>query len=48
MSTQDVSSAEKKKEVANEVSCLKDMLTLMLQGRGSAEAARVMLKMEKQ
>ncbi|MDE7997933.1 DUF2594 family protein YecF, partial [Escherichia coli] len=33
---------------ANEVSCLKAMLTLMLQAMGQADAGRVMLKMEKQ
>ena len=33
---------------SNEVSCLKAMLTLMLQAMGQADAGRVMLKMEKQ
>ena len=44
MSTPDFSTAENNQELANEVSCLKAMLTLMLQ----ADAGRVMLKMEKQ
>ena len=41
MSTPDFSTAD-------EVSCLKAMLTLMLQAMGQADAGRVMLKMEKQ
>ncbi|EGK2912763.1 DUF2594 family protein YecF, partial [Escherichia coli] len=40
--------AENNQELANEVSCLKAMLTLMLQAMGQADAGRVMLKMEKQ
>ncbi|HCX4024410.1 TPA: DUF2594 family protein [Escherichia coli] len=48
MSTPDFSTAENNQEVANEVSCLKAMLTLMLQAMGQADAGRVMLKMEKQ
>ena len=48
MSTPDFSTAENHKELANEVSCLKAMLTLMLQAMGQADAGRVMLKMEKQ
>ena len=47
MSTPDFS-AENNQELANEVSCLKAMLTLMLQAMGQADAGRVMLKMEKQ
>lgn len=47
MSTPDFSTAENQ-ELANEVSCLKAMLTLMLQAMGQADAGRVMLKMEKQ
>ncbi len=42
------SAAENNQELANEVSCLKAMLTLMLQAMGQADAGRVMLKMEKQ
>ncbi|HAH3102472.1 TPA: DUF2594 domain-containing protein [Escherichia coli] len=42
------STAENNQELANEVSCLKAMLTLMLQAMGQADAGRVMLKMEKQ
>ncbi|MEL8649873.1 DUF2594 family protein [Escherichia coli] len=48
MSTPDFSTAENNQELANEVSCLKAMLTLMLQAMGKADAGRVMLKMEKQ
>lgn len=48
MSTPDCSTAENNQELANEVSCLKAMLTLMLQAMGQADAGRVMLKMEKQ
>lgn len=48
MSTPEFSTAENNQELANEVSCLKAMLTLMLQAMGQADAGRVMLKMEKQ
>ncbi|HBE3653236.1 TPA: DUF2594 family protein [Escherichia coli] len=48
MSTPDFSTAENNQELANEVYCLKAMLTLMLQAMGQADAGRVMLKMEKQ
>ncbi|EMN6869197.1 DUF2594 family protein [Escherichia coli] len=48
MSTPDFSTAENNQELVNEVSCLKAMLTLMLQAMGQADAGRVMLKMEKQ
>ena len=48
MSTPDFSTAENNQELANEVSCLKAMLTLMLQAMGQADAGGVMLKMEKQ
>lgn len=48
MSTPDFSTAENNQELANEVSCLKAMLTLVLQAMGQADAGRVMLKMEKQ
>ncbi|HBU4758694.1 TPA: DUF2594 family protein [Escherichia coli] len=48
MSKPDFSTAENNQELANEVSCLKAMLTLMLQAMGQADAGRVMLKMEKQ
>ena len=48
MSTPDFSTAENNQELANEVSCLKAMLTLMLQAMGQADAGRVMLKKEKQ
>ena len=48
MSTPDFSTAENNQELANEVTCLKAMLTLMLQAMGQADAGRVILKMGKQ
>ena len=48
MSTPGFSTAENNQELANEVTCLKAMLTLMLQAMGQADAGRVILKMEKQ
>ncbi|MCL6745165.1 MULTISPECIES: DUF2594 family protein [Kosakonia] len=48
MSTPDFSTADDAKELALEVSCLKSMITLMLQAMGQADAGRVILKMEKQ
>jgi Protein of unknown function (DUF2594). len=48
MSTPDFSTAENNQHLAQEVSCLKAMLTLMLQAMGQADAGRVILKMEKQ
>ena len=48
MSTPDFSTAENNQELANEVACLKALLTLMLQAMGQADAGRVILKMEKQ
>ena len=48
MSTPDFSTAENNQELANEVTCLKAMLTLMLQAMGQADAGRVILKMKKQ
>ncbi|AHJ73451.1 MULTISPECIES: DUF2594 family protein [Kosakonia] len=48
MSTPDFSTADNAKELALEVSCLKSMITLMLQAMGQADAGRVILKMEKQ
>ena len=47
MSTPDFSTAENKQELAQEVSCLKAMITLMLQA-GQADAGRVIIKMEMQ
>ncbi|SFR00848.1 MULTISPECIES: DUF2594 family protein [unclassified Enterobacter] len=48
MSTPDFSTAENNQELAQEVSCLKAMVTLMLQAMGQADAGRVILKMERQ
>ncbi len=48
MSTPDFATAENNQELAQEVSCLKSLLTLMLQAMGHADAGRVILKMERQ
>ncbi len=48
MSTPDFSTADNNQELAQEVSCLKMTITLMLQAMGQADAGRVILKMEKQ
>ena len=48
MSTPDFSTAENNQELAQEVTCLKTLLTLMLQAMGQAAAGRVIIKMEKQ
>jgi hypothetical protein len=48
MSTPDFSTAENNQELAQEVSCLKALMTLMLQAMGQADAGRVIIKMEKQ
>ena len=48
MSTPEFATAENNQELAQEVNCLKALLTLMLQAMGQADAGRVMLKMEKQ
>lgn len=41
MSTPDFSTAENNQELANEVTCLKAMLTLMLQAMGQADRKSV-------
>jgi hypothetical protein len=48
MSTPDFSTADNTSELAQEITCLKTLLTLMLQAMGQADAGRVILKMEKQ
>ena len=48
MSSPDFATAENNQELAQEVNCLKALLTLMLQAMGQADAGRVILKMEKQ
>ena len=48
MSTPDFSTAENNQQLAQEVSCLKALLTLMLQAMGQADAGRVIIKMENQ
>ena len=48
MSTPEFATAENSQELAQEVNCLKALLTLMLQAMGQADAGRVIIKMEKQ
>lgn len=48
MSTPDFFTAENNQQLAQEVSCLKAMVTLMLQALGQADAGRIILKMERQ
>lgn len=48
LSTPDFSTADNAQELALEVSCLKSLITVMLQAMGQADAGRVILKMEKQ
>ncbi|MDI6475159.1 DUF2594 family protein [Cronobacter dublinensis] len=48
MSAPDFSTSEQIQELAVEVSCLKSLLTLMLQAMGQADAGRVIIKMERQ
>ncbi|EOZ7477758.1 DUF2594 family protein [Enterobacter hormaechei] len=48
MSTPEFAPAENNQELAQEVNCLKSLLTLMLQAMGQADAGRVIIKMEKQ
>ena len=47
MSTPEFATAENNQELAQEVNCLKALLTLMLQAMGQADAGRVIIKMEK-
>jgi hypothetical protein len=46
MSTPEFATAENNQELAQEVNCLKSLLTLMLQAMGQADAGRVIIKME--
>lgn len=48
MSTPDFSTTDNIQELALEVSCMKNLLTLMLQAMGQADAGRVIIKMERQ
>lgn len=48
MSTPDFSTTDNIQELALEVSCMKNLLALMLQAMGQADAGRVIIKMEKQ
>ena len=47
MSTPEFATAENNQELAQEVNCLKALLTLMLQAMGQADAGRVIIKMGK-
>jgi len=44
MSTPEFATAENNQELAQEVNCLKSLLTLMLQAMGQADAGRVIIK----
>ena len=44
MSTPEFATAENNQELAQEVNCLKALLTLMLQAMGQADAGRVIIK----
>ncbi|KNC09724.1 hypothetical protein AC791_13920 [Klebsiella sp. RIT-PI-d] len=48
MSAPDFSTSDDTQQLAQEVSCLKAMMTLMLQAMGQADAGRVIIKMERQ
>ncbi|WP_312774066.1 DUF2594 family protein [Atlantibacter hermannii] len=48
MSTPDFSTTDNIHALALEVSCMKNLLALMLQAMGQADAGRVIIKMEKQ
>ncbi len=43
----DFSTAEDTQTLANEVACLKAMITLMLKGMGQADAGKVIINMER-
>lgn len=48
MSTPDFSAAENNQNLAQQLSCIKSLMALMLQAMGQADAGRVIIKMEKQ
>jgi len=48
MSTPDFSTTDNIQALALEVSCMKNLLALMHQAMGQADAGRVIIKMEKQ
>ena len=47
MSTPDLSAAESNQNLAQELDCIKNLMALMLQAMGQADAGRVIIKMEK-
>jgi len=47
MSQIDFTTSEQTQALANEVACLKAMVTLMLKGMGQADAGKVIINMER-
>ncbi|CCP02821.1 hypothetical protein BN439_1756 [Erwinia amylovora Ea644] len=47
MSQIDFSTSEEAQELANEVTCMKALVTLMLKTMGQADAGKVIIKMER-
>ncbi|KOC88974.1 DUF2594 family protein [Winslowiella iniecta] len=47
MSQIDFTTSEETQALANEVACLKAMVTLMLKGMGQADAGKVIINMER-
>jgi len=47
MSQIDFSTSEEVQALANEVTCMKALVTLMLKGMGQADAGKVIIKMER-
>ena len=47
MSEIDFSTSEEAQALANEVTCMKALVTLMLKGMGQADAGKVIIKMER-
>ncbi|EMH4162241.1 DUF2594 family protein [Pluralibacter gergoviae] len=47
MSTPDLSATESNQNLAQELDCIKNLMALMLQAMGQADAGRVIIKMEK-
>lgn len=47
MSQNDFSTSEEAQTLANEITCMKALVTLMLKGMGQADAGKVIIKMER-
>lgn len=47
MGQNDFTTSEETKTLANEVACLKAMVTMMLKGMGQADAGKVIINMER-